>query len=181
LLKPSFGILARNWWPVAAWLGVIRLESTDLGSSAHTSSLLYQVLSFFVPRISPFVVWELDALLRKTGHFVGYAILSALVFLAMRNTYRDRLEPALRRTWGTRLSDLWRWEWVLLGMMAAALVASLDELHQSYIPSRTGRWQDVLIDSSGAALVQVGLYIYSAWRASQARERTTEPELAPTR
>ncbi len=181
MLKPTFGMLVRNWWAVAVWLGVIRLESTDIGSAAHTGRLLYQVLSFFVPHISPIIVWQLDGVLRKSGHFIGYAILSALVFLALRNTNRDRLESATRRTWGSQLRDLWRWEWMLLGILASVVVASLDEIHQTLLPSRTGRWQDVVIDSSGAVVFQVILCVYSVWRVSQARERSSQPEFAPTR
>jgi VanZ family protein len=40
-----------------------------------------------------------------------------------------------------------------------ALVASLDEWHQTFIPSRTGRWQDVVLDSSAALTIQVLLWM----------------------
>ena len=33
----------------------------------------------------------LNEVLRKTGHFLGYGILSVLVFLALKKTNRDRL------------------------------------------------------------------------------------------
>jgi VanZ family protein len=115
------------------------------------------------------------------GHLGGYAILSGLVFLALRNTYRDRVRPVVRRTWGTQLRDLWRWEWMLLGMLSTVVVASLDEIHQTFIPSRTGRWQDVVIDSSGALIMQLALYGYSVWQLNRTRERSGQPELAPTR
>ena len=52
LLKPSCHNLARNWWPAVVWLGIIRLESTDVASSANTSGLLYAVLSLLIPRIN---------------------------------------------------------------------------------------------------------------------------------
>jgi VanZ family protein len=40
-----------------------------------------------------------------------------------------------------------------------AAVASLDEFHQSYIPSRTGRWQDVVLDSTAALVLQIVLFL----------------------
>lgn len=178
MLKPTARVLARNWWPVAVWLGIIRIESTDLASSRNTGSLLYNVLSFFYPRISPWFVWHLDGILRKSGHFVGYAILSCLVFFALRNTYRDRLRPALRRAWGIYLRDYWRWEWMSIGMLATIVTASLDEIHQTFIPSRTGRWQDVIIDSSGAAVLQVILYLYSVWAVNRERDSIPEAEFS---
>jgi VanZ family protein len=174
-------MMARNWWPVVVWLGIIRLESTDFGSAAHTGLWLYRFITFFAPHISFWTIWQLDNVLRKLGHLGGYAILSALVFLALRNTYRDQVRTVIRRTWGTHLRDLWRKEWMLLAMLATIVTASLDEIHQTFIPSRTGRWQDVVIDSSGAVLIQVALYAYSIWQVSRTRERSGQPELAPTR
>ena len=41
-----------------------------------------------------------------------------------------------------------------------ALVASLDEWHQSYLPSRTGTWHDVVLDSTAALIAQILLYIF---------------------
>jgi VanZ family protein len=49
-----------------------------------------------------------------------------------------------------------------------AAVASMDELHQSYIPSRTGRWQDVVLDSAAALTLQIFLFLIL-------RNKTQEP------
>ena len=40
-----------------------------------------------------------------------------------------------------------------------ALVACLDEWHQSYIPSRTGNLHDVLLDSTAALIAQVVIFL----------------------
>ena len=53
-----------------------------------------------------------------------------------------------------------------------AFVASLDEWHQTFLPSRTGRWQDVVLDSFAALCMQVFLWIV----LSGARERICHPE-----
>ncbi len=96
--------------------------------------------------------------LRKSGHFVGYAILSALVFLALKHTHRDRLRPVLQRSWGIFFRDLWRFDWALIARAVHADNRVLDEIHQTSLPSRTGRWQDVAIDTSGAVVMQLLLY-----------------------
>jgi len=166
LLAPSRRSLLRNWWPVVFWLGVIRAESTDSASSANTGALLYKVIATVAPQVQPSLIEQLNAVLRKTGHFLGYAILSALVLLALRNTNRDRLCKLLRRPWGVRLHDSWRWEWALLGIFLTAYTAALDEFHQTFIPSRTGRWQDVVLDTCGAVAMQVAIYLLSV-RASR--------------
>jgi VanZ family protein len=46
-----------------------------------------------------------------------------------------------------------------------ALVASLDEWHQTFIPSRTGTYKDVLLDSAAALCVQVLLFFLISRRA----------------
>ena len=40
-----------------------------------------------------------------------------------------------------------------------ALVATLDEWHQSFNPARTGRWQDVVLDSSAGLTMQVLIWL----------------------
>ncbi len=158
-MKPGLGIIARNWWPVAVWLGIIRLESTGYASAQNTYVLLHRVLSFFLAGLDPRMVWELDHVLRKSGHFIGYATLSGLTFLALRNTYRDRVRSALQRTWGNLFSDFWRLEWSSIAILLTVVTASLDEIHQTYLPFRTGRWQDVVLDTSGAFLLQLVIFL----------------------
>lgn len=158
-LKPTLRIILRNWWPVAVWLGVIRLESTGFASARNTFHLLYRVLYFFFGRIDVRLVWELDHILRKSGHFIGYAILSGLTFLALRNTYRDRYRRALQSSWGTTFYHRWQTQWAVISMAVTVVTAALDELHQLSLPGRTGRWQDVLIDTSGAIVLQLIIFV----------------------
>ena len=181
MLKPTSRSLVRNWWPVVFWLGVIRLESTDLASASNTGGLLYKFLSSVWPHIDPAFVDTLDGVLRKTGHFIGYAILSALVFFALQKTNRDRMRDLLLRPWGTCLRDLWRPEWCTIGILATIATAAADEIHQSFIPSRTGRWQDVIIDTCGAALIQLMIYLVAIRKVKQDGISRPQVELSSTR
>ncbi len=186
MLVPSPRSLFRNWWPVVFWLGVIRAESTDTASSANTAAILYKVITTVTPHVEPSFVEQLNMVLRKTGHFLGYAILSALILFALRNTNRDRLhklrEWNLRqRPWGIYLRDYWRAEWALLGILLTVVTAAFDEIHQTFIPSRTGRWQDVVLDSCGAVVIQLVIYLLSAHAIRQKRTRVPQPELSSTR
>jgi VanZ family protein len=158
-LKPTVRIFLRNWWPVAVWLGVIRLESTGFASSRNTFNLLYRVLFFFFGRIDVRLVFELDHILRKSGHFIGYAVLSGLTYLALRNTYRDRFRAVLRNKWGSSIGHYWQFQWSLLALLLTLVTAASDEIHQAYLPFRSGRWQDVLIDTGGALALQVIIYL----------------------
>ncbi len=166
---------------VLVWLGVIRLESTDWASANHTSVWLYNVISLVNRNVPPPVVDQLNAVLRKTGHFIGYGILGVLVFFALRNTNRDRILSFMRRPWGIYLRDLWRAEWVVIAILFTVVTASYDEIHQTFIPSRTGRWQDVVIDTCGAAVLQIGVYLLSKRLLRQHQEAVVQPELSSTR
>jgi len=173
-LYPSLPNLTRHWWPVGVWLVAIRLESTDYASSTNTFGLLYQISVAISSRIDPGVLLTLNSILRKSGHFIGYAILSWLVFLALKHTHRDRLKPALQRRWGVFLRDFWQLDWALIAVLFTAITASLDEIHQTFLPSRTGRWQDVALDTAGALLMQLLLYARASHSMSLLRRHSAE-------
>ncbi len=179
--KPSLTLLARNWWPVAVWLGIIRMESTEYASASNTFTLLYKASTMIFGRVDPRLIFAVDEVGRKCGHFIGYAILSALVFLALKHTYRDRWEPVVQRTWGIFLRDIWRIDWAVIAVAVTIVTASLDEIHQTFLASRTGRWQDIVIDTSGALITQLLIYALSARALSRRQGSVEEPEPSLTR
>jgi VanZ family protein len=123
---------------------VVAVESTNLGSSANTGRILYPILHFlFHMDIARFAVWHM--LLRKTGHVIGYSILSVLFFRSWRATF-------------PRLSTRWCLQWATVAWLSTSLVAVLDEWHQSFLPSRTGTVRDVVLDSCAALLTQAVLF-----------------------
>jgi VanZ family protein len=129
------------------WLVLIAIESSDLLSSVNTGHLLYVVLTYFFGHIdmNRFNFWH--HILRKTGHVLGYGILSVLLFRAWKATF-----PAAG-------SGMWSWRWTYLAFFGTAVVASLDEWHQTYLPSRTGTYKDVILDSTAAIAAQILLYL----------------------
>jgi VanZ family protein len=141
------------WLPSAIWLAVIALESTNLGSAEHTGRILYPIFHFlFEIDLAKFAVWH--AVLRKAGHFVGYFTLSVLLFRSWRATF-------------PRLSTRWCLQWATVALLSTALVAMLDEWHQSLLPSRTGTLRDVILDSTAGLVAQIALFaILRGQRAS---------------
>ncbi len=87
----------------------------------------------------------------KLLHLAGYALLGALFFQALR---------ASRPTAPRRV--IWR-----LSALAAALYGATDELHQAFVPTRSGDLLDLAADAVGA-LLGAGL---AAWIAA----RTARP------
>ena len=152
-----------------------------MASAKNTGGLLYSVISVVAPRIDPAFVELLNEVLRKTGHFLGYGILGVLVFFALKNTNRDRLRRLVKRPWGTYRRDLWRLEWSFIAVMSALGMATYDEIHQTFIPSRTGRWQDVVIDTSGAIAMQIVVYLLATRKLKRRASPTPEVEMTSTR
>jgi VanZ family protein len=113
---------------------LIFIASGDLMSAEHTSRFLIPFLRWIAPNISPATVALIQLLVRKCAHLTEYAILASLLWRAFN--------AGQRRFWRA-----------VIGALAIATVyASLDEFHQSFIPSRTGAVEDVLIDCIGAML-----------------------------
>ncbi len=145
----------RAWSPAAVWLVLIAIESTDYFSSDNTGSLLYRLLTRLLGHIDLGQFLVFHHYLRKGGHVLGYGILTLLLLRGLRATFNQVY------AW------VWRTGWFAL--MGTVIVASMDELHQSFIPSRTGKPSDVLLDST-AGLIFL-LIAYARLRRSNPAEQ----------
>ena len=130
------GVLAR-WGPVAAWAAVIFLASTSWFSGPHTDSLLRPFLVRLFPAASAHTIDAIHAVIRKAAHFSEYAVFGWLIARALRDARGWQLHHAL------------------LAVALAGTYAVSDELHQRFVPGRTAAFDDVLIDTLGAATAQV--------------------------
>jgi len=128
---------SRSWRyaPLVLWAVLIFVGSGDVLSGSHTSILLRAVRWLF-PNVRNQSLAVFHLLVRKAGHLTEYAIFATLAARAFRASWHD----LLRR----------HWFWVSL-LLAIAYALS-DELHQSFVPSRTASIYDCLIDSVGALI-----------------------------
>ena len=115
-------------------------------SSRNTGSLLYALIVRIYGEVSFYDFLIFHMYLRKTGHVLGYGMLALLLLRGWRATL-GQVPELLRR------STLWAW-------LGTVFVASMDELHQSYIPSRTGTWRDVVLDSTAGLVFLFIAYIW---------------------
>jgi VanZ family protein len=134
-----------NWIPAALSVLMIVLESTATMSASNTSHWLYPLWVRLFGPISADHWNEVHHLIRKTGHFVGYGLVSVSFFHGWRRT----LHRIAVTHW-----DLLR-RAAVLAVLCTLLIASLDEYHQSFLPSRTRSPIDVCIDLSGAIVAQL--------------------------
>jgi VanZ family protein len=151
-----------DWLPAALSVLMIVLESTSTMSASNTSQWLYP---FWVKLFGPISSADWDKvhhLIRKTGHFVGYGVVSLAFFYSWRQT----LHRMAVKHW-----TLWRRASVL-AVGCTLLIASLDEFHQSFLPSRTASPVDVGIDLCGAIAAQLILLLIISWFARRPDLRT---------
>jgi|GEM_PF-1827514 len=96
-------------------------------------------------------IWDL--ILRKCAHLAEYALLTILLWRALRDTTSGWSCGALRRS----------------AMILAVLYAVSDEIHQGFVVTRVGSGVDVLIDMLGAAC---GLILWLKFGPHSARAPT---------
>ncbi|MDR0220601.1 MAG: VanZ family protein [Lachnospiraceae bacterium] len=77
-------------------------------------------------------IMQADGFIRKTAHFLEYALLAALMY-------------GIALVWEKK-----GWRAVLLVFLLAVLLAAADEWHQTFVPGRGGSARDVVLDSAGA-------------------------------
>lgn len=133
----------RYWTPAAGWMLVISTLSGDPFSASNTGRYIDPLLRYLFPGLTPAGFVLAHSIIRKTAHFTEFFILGLLLFSAFR---RGR-------------SPWWRLSWSVSATALAASFALLDELHQHWVPTRTGSILDSLIDTSGALTAQLVLYL----------------------
>ena len=141
---------------VIAWAIVISWASTDYFSAEHTSKYILPALHWLLPHASAETLDRLHFLIRKAAHFAEYFLFGFFLLCAIRGEHRG-----------------WRIRWAIVALAIAAGYSALDEFHQSFVPSRTASPWDSLLDTSGAAIAQVLVWL---WFRVHTRNPTDVPE-----
>lgn len=139
----------KYWLPVLVWMAVIFTGSSDAHSSEHSSRFVEPFLHWLFPHMSQPHIDDLHLFIRKCGHLTEYAILALLVWRALHQSGNNL--PA--------------WSWPKVGgtLLVVFLYAATDEFHQSFVPTRTPHFTDVLIDTTGAAIALLVLRLVTLY------------------
>ena len=143
----------RAWWPAIVWAGCIFTLSTDPFSSDNTSRIIVPIIHWLFRSLTPDQLDVIHHFIRKTAHFSEYFVFYVLLFRGVR---------------GARVG--WRWTWALAALSIAAGYSALDEIHQAFVTSRTASPWDSLLDSIGAFVATIVLFLWFYFR----RARTTK-------
>jgi hypothetical protein len=139
----------RAWWLSIACFIVIGVESTDQYSAHNTKWEYYGWFNQHVWVVSwdrwGFINWEA----RKLGHMIGFGLIGLAFYYCWTRTLLPRLREPIAR---------FRRRCALRAILLACLLATADEIHQSFIPSRTAAFHDVVLDTFGAFIAIVFLF-----------------------
>lgn len=123
------------------WMGFIfSMSCENAEESSNTSGQTIKVVLSTVPEfekqpeeVKKNIIEELQFIVRKSAHFIGYMILGILascLILQYENINKK----------------------YLLAFLICVIYAISDEIHQLFVPGRAGQVRDVLIDSAGSLL-----------------------------
>lgn len=131
------------WLAVVCWMALIfYLSHQPASASSQLSSGITALIASALDKVLPFLTidWEnFHAIIRKSAHFFAYFMLGAMTINALR----------ISRVSGSK--------GIVIAFIVCVLYAISDEVHQLFIPGRSGEVRDVLIDSTGAI---VGIIFY---------------------
>jgi VanZ family protein len=174
-LKRSIAVL-RTWLPVLIFACIFAVESTAAFGADRTSAPLHTIVaSVLGPSVDQ--DWSnTHHIIRKTGHFTGYGTFSLVCFRGFWLTLRSRVSQTLGLALNPALGRQLLCH--ILAIAATFLVASADELHQSFLPNRTGVFSDVILDTTGAFALQLVLFTtlqaIAKWPGHQANQAQLE-------
>ncbi len=146
---------AARWLAPLGWYMVIWCLSAQNGveSQAVSDGVLTELFGIDLAGLDGNVMRLFSFLVRKGAHMGAYFVLTGLILWAWKpwlagKTYRP---------------------WAALGLCAA--LAALDEVHQLFVPGRSGKLRDVAIDLLGG-----GLFLLAWWVVRKLRRKKTRAE-----
>ncbi len=120
------------WLPPFVLMGFIFPLTNNSLTFNSTSHIIVPIIKWFLPHASQATIDTLHIVMRKFGHFGGYALLTFLLFRGFRGRNKG-----------------WHWKWIIYAGLIAIGYGSLDEFLQTLMSSRTGSIYDWMTDSGG--------------------------------
>ena len=131
-----------RWTMLVLWMCFIFYMSSRSGSeSQEQSDLVLSILNFLGLQLNESIKNIASFIVRKTAHVTEYMILYILIFRVVTLYFNTKKSK-------------------LIALLCMVLYASTDEIHQLFVPGRSGMVRDVFIDSIGG-IIGVGItFIY---------------------
>lgn len=145
-----------SWMLLLSWMIFIFYMSNQTGNvSSGQSSKVVEILKTLGLNFANYQYDLITFIVRKTAHFSEYFILYLLAYNVIRRYRCNNIGRA--------------------SILFVIIYASLDELHQYFIPGRSMALRDVVIDSSGgfmALIIQRLIVLFKNRRYKSIKNKT---------
>jgi VanZ family protein len=131
------------WVVTLAWAAQIFDFSTATFGGVFTAWLLSQILHLLHVTVSYPTFQLLHHLMRKAAHLTVYGIFSMLLYFSL----------------GGSRSREWQWKTALGALLLAGGYSLTDEYHQTFVPGRGPSIMDCGIDTIGALLGMIIVFV----------------------
>lgn len=122
-----------RYGPLLFWFLIIFFASTDQFSKENTSKTITPLLQWVFANFSEQTIDFLNIVIRKSGHFIGYAVLAFFAVRALVSSNKSWLSQ----------------NWFFWALLIVIFYSFIDEFHQSFGVSRTASLYDCIIDIAG--------------------------------
>ena len=119
--------------PLMLWIGGIFYLSSEKGSISNTARRFSPILHSLFPKAGEKSLKTYHLVFRKLCHFFGYGILAIFAAIVFYNSSIVFLAK----------------NWQISSLVMVFLIASADEIKQSFYPNRDGSISDVALDCIG--------------------------------
>ncbi len=124
--------------PAIIWMIFIFIMShTNGNESSNQSNFIVKIVLEFININHE----TLSFMIRKIAHMSEYAILLLFIYYGLYKTITYKYQ-------------------LLISLLITFIYACSDEFHQLFIPGRSGQFMDVLIDTSGALIMLLIIYLW---------------------
>lgn len=132
-----------SWTLVILWMALIFYLSHQPATQSNglSTGITERIIVMF-EKLAPNIEFDIRSfnhIVRKNAHFFAYLILGLLTSNALE------------------ISNVEDKQGFIIALLISVLYATSDELHQLFVPGRSGQIKDVIIDSAGT-LVGITLY-----------------------
>jgi VanZ family protein len=131
------------WAVTVAWAAQIYDFSTATFGGVFTTWLLSRILHLLHLSVSIATFQVLHHLMRKAAHVTEYAVFSMLLYYSLGGSRRRE----------------WRWSPAVWALVVAGVYSLTDEFHQLFVPGRGPSIFDSGIDTLGALLGILIVYV----------------------
>ena len=132
----------KYWLPPLLWASLVSIFSSDSFSSDKTSPVFLPLFQWLLPHATPERIHAFHYFIRKLAHFTEFFVLAMLLYRALRG----------------RRGMCWHWRVAAWTLSLVLIYAVADEMHQQFVPSRSGAWSDSLLDFFGGCCAVALLY-----------------------